>query len=654
MERCRWAARLRLLNSTTVKNGTDAEMDAFLWAGASANQKESFIYKDYTGASQWYMVKDASNNWALNSATGGLDSFKAYQSNNSGDTYINASNGTGHIRLNYEAGAGAETDIYSGVSAGLVAAFLGTNSIKFPGLAAGSGKNCLQIDNSGYLSNTGANCATGTVSSGSAGQVAVYGANGTTVTGTSAVAVTAGGTGASSPASALANLGAQAALPGVNPDGASGLVVAGAVAATALSLGSDLAAGHQAASANAAVTTIHVKAYGAKCDGVTDDTTAFVNAIAAAYSAGSYGNTGGATVEVPQGVTCLVATPTATLALPYDSGTVNGGSTCGGTTCATLPAENAYTMPVILSLPKGVRLSCGTGSEFGAPSTIAGPWDGTTVPAYTGVLATDQAALSNSKDAILMQVNTYDSVANCRLANAFVALAGPPIYQGLGNARFKNLIFQSVGIAGLFNFLDSTVFDGLWFSSGVSAGITSGGWYGARNPGYDGGYTQKVTFHNVRTQGPANSLSATDVAVDGFFDNYFWKSRNTPGCAWNTAGLSNATCTQPGMNPSSSTYTGRMADTSSLNFYQVYRGIAGSWINLINRNSNYLNNNTVVDGFQSLAGARWDVQMFDGGTLRNYTKENSSGTRRTMTRITRGCWRPGYGPRRRSLRGAQR
>jgi hypothetical protein len=88
------------------------------------------------------MVKDASNNWALNSATGGLDSFKAYQSTNSGDTYVNASNATGHVRLNYEAGAGAETDIYSGGSANLVAAFQGTNSIKFPGLAAASGHDC--------------------------------------------------------------------------------------------------------------------------------------------------------------------------------------------------------------------------------------------------------------------------------------------------------------------------------------------------------------------------------------------------------------------------------------------------------------------------------------------------------------------------------
>ena len=221
--------------STTVKNQADAEIDTILWAGATANQKESLIYKDYSGASQWYMVKDTNNNWALNSAIGGLDSFKAYQSNNSGDTYINAGNGSGHIRLNYEPGAGSETDIYSGPTSTLVAAFLGNTAIKFPGLAAASGHNCLQIDNSGYISNTGSGCATsgmnGTVNVGNAGQVAYYAGNGTVIAGTNSVAVSAGGTGATTAAQALQNLGAQPALFGVTSDGSSGLKVAGTVAA---------------------------------------------------------------------------------------------------------------------------------------------------------------------------------------------------------------------------------------------------------------------------------------------------------------------------------------------------------------------------------------------------------------------------------------
>jgi len=200
-----------LLSTPTVKNQADAEIDATLWAGKTAAQKESFIYKDWNGTSQWYMVKDASNNWALNSAIGGLDSFKAYQSTNSGDTYVNASNATGAVRVNYESGSGTAFNVYGGSSTSLYASFTGTTAIKFPGLAASSGKSCLQIDNSGYLSNTGTACGsgsgTGTVSNGSAGQLAYYAAGGTTLSGLSTVPLTAGGTGAATAAAGLANLG---------------------------------------------------------------------------------------------------------------------------------------------------------------------------------------------------------------------------------------------------------------------------------------------------------------------------------------------------------------------------------------------------------------------------------------------------------------
>jgi hypothetical protein len=197
----------------TVRNNADTEVDYYLWPGLTASQKGSYTYKDWNGNSQWYMVKDASNNWALNSAPGGLDSFKAYQSTNSGDTYIDTSNPGGHIRLNYETGSGAETDIYSGSSSNLDAAFLGPTNIKFPGLAATSGRFCLQIDNSGYVTNTGSACGTGsgstdgTINTGDTGQIAYYTTNGTTVGGMSAVPLSAGGTGASTAATALANLG---------------------------------------------------------------------------------------------------------------------------------------------------------------------------------------------------------------------------------------------------------------------------------------------------------------------------------------------------------------------------------------------------------------------------------------------------------------
>ena len=207
------------IGTPTVKNQADAEIDATLWAGLTTSQKESFIYKDWNGNSQWYMVKDASNNWALNSATGGLDSFKAYQSTNSGDTYINASNASGVVRVNYETGSGTGFNIYGGGSSSLYASFTGTTAIKFPGLAASSGHNCLQIDNSGYITNTGAACgagsSNGTVNAGTSGQIAYYSGTGTSISGTNTVSITAGGTGASSASGALANLGG-AALTGAS------------------------------------------------------------------------------------------------------------------------------------------------------------------------------------------------------------------------------------------------------------------------------------------------------------------------------------------------------------------------------------------------------------------------------------------------------
>jgi hypothetical protein len=177
----------------TVRNNADAEVDYYLWPGVTTSQKGSYTYKDWNGNSQWYMVKDASNNWALNSATGGLDSFKAYQSSNSGDTYIDASNSTGVVRVNYETGSGTQFKVYGGNSGSLYASFTGTTSIQFPGLAAGSGYNCLQIDNSGYVTNTGSACGaggsggSGTVNSGTSGQIAYYNGTGTVLSGTNTV-----------------------------------------------------------------------------------------------------------------------------------------------------------------------------------------------------------------------------------------------------------------------------------------------------------------------------------------------------------------------------------------------------------------------------------------------------------------------------------
>jgi len=127
------------VGSVTVKNQVDAEIDSTLWAGLTASQKESFIYKDWNGASQWYMEKDAGNNWVLNSAIDNTDHFKAYQG---GETMLNA-NGSGYVSVNREANSG---------TGGLVVFSGGATPVQVA-----------KVDSAGNLTNAGTHVSTGNV-----------------------------------------------------------------------------------------------------------------------------------------------------------------------------------------------------------------------------------------------------------------------------------------------------------------------------------------------------------------------------------------------------------------------------------------------------------------------------------------------------------
>jgi hypothetical protein len=327
--------------STTVKNQADAEIDATLWAGLTAAQNESFIYKNYLGASQWYMENHTTNDWSLTSAVGGLDSFKAYQSSNSGDTYVNASNSSGVVRINYEPGAGTQFKVYGGNgSSSLYASFTGTTSIQFPGLAASSGHSCLQIDNSGYVTNTGLACGTGsggtsgTVSSGNTGQIAYYNTTGTTVSGISAVPISAGGTGSTTATGALGSLGGASL---------SGAAFTGAVSTTStFSAANNLSIGPRFDVTN--------PAFGAAGNGATDDTAA----IQAAFNAcASYVSS---------------------------TGTLTGNY--GG--IVEFPGQHTYLISSTINAYDGCHIEGVVGSSSGAFSAPRIAWNGTTAGAiYT-------------------------------------------------------------------------------------------------------------------------------------------------------------------------------------------------------------------------------------------------------------------------------
>jgi hypothetical protein len=143
-----------------IRNNVDAEVDYALWAGATENQHEGLTYKDYNGNSVWYALKDQNNNYMIEGAVSGIDALKAYLATNGGDLYLDAAASAGAVRVNYEAGGSSSFVAYDGTSAhNVIAAFTAANAIRFPGLAAGSGTNCLQADTSGYLTITGSACA---------------------------------------------------------------------------------------------------------------------------------------------------------------------------------------------------------------------------------------------------------------------------------------------------------------------------------------------------------------------------------------------------------------------------------------------------------------------------------------------------------------
>ena len=410
--------------STTVKNQADAEIDAILQAGLTASQKESLIYRDFTGASQWYMVKDQNNNWALNSATGNLDSFKAYQSTNSGDTYVNAAKSTGVVRVNYETGAGTAFNIYGGSSTNLYASFGAANAIRFPGLAASSGSNCVQIDNSGYISNTGSPCGSGgggsgTVGSGTQGQIAYYTANGTTVGGMNAVPISAGGTGATTAAAALSSL-----VPGAISDSNGNLAVT---------------------SVNEANTAV-VKAisYGLKNDNSTD----IGSALQAAYNAAPGYGTVVLNCKSPG---CYWANPT----------TFNWGSKS-----INLEVEGTLRLGTTLDFPTNLTENLisagagGNGAQFAGPNAIANIIG----PNTTGILGTAVSTPDGAADTVTFTPSTmtglYPGTVITVAENTTCTISTVSVSNNLETATFSSFCDIPVGVPVAVSGIANAVFNG--------------------------------------------------------------------------------------------------------------------------------------------------------------------------------------------------
>lgn len=139
--------------------------------GASAD----YVVSNNLGTATTYYGDFGMNSSGFSGTGSGSLPNAVYMTANNGDLVL-GTNTSNLIRFYVNGGA---TDSLRITSAGV---------IQIPGIAAVSGYNCVQIDSSGNITNTGSACGasgSGTVNSGTTYQLAYYAANGTAVSGDS-------------------------------------------------------------------------------------------------------------------------------------------------------------------------------------------------------------------------------------------------------------------------------------------------------------------------------------------------------------------------------------------------------------------------------------------------------------------------------------
>jgi len=158
------AGQATFKSSVYLKNQADADLSLYIQPGATTNHSGAFGFKDYLGSTHWFLIHDTSNNFELYSPIAALDALKAYESSNTGDTYLNATKSTGVLRFNYETGSGTQFKVYGGSSSALYLSMTAANSLQLPGYAASAGRVCLDTDTSGNVHTTAYDCGSSSTS----------------------------------------------------------------------------------------------------------------------------------------------------------------------------------------------------------------------------------------------------------------------------------------------------------------------------------------------------------------------------------------------------------------------------------------------------------------------------------------------------------
>lgn len=151
-------------NTPNFNNSADHSLFLTLQAGVSTSQQTGFQIKNKAGSVIWkiFMDTDSYQSFNIVDVLSGVSRFRIQDPVASSATYIN-SYGAGAVEINADANSGVGgLRVWNGNSTpSIIAAFTGVTSINFPGLAATSGHNCLQVDNSGFITNTGSACGSG-------------------------------------------------------------------------------------------------------------------------------------------------------------------------------------------------------------------------------------------------------------------------------------------------------------------------------------------------------------------------------------------------------------------------------------------------------------------------------------------------------------